>query len=94
MERPVRVRILDQEYLIRSEVGEEQVQSVARFVNDRLWAIRDGTEGLSERKTAILAAFDIASEYFQVLRERDALRAEIQKRARALNRQIDSVTGS
>jgi len=94
LERPVRVRILDQEYLIRSEVGEEQVQSVARFVNDRLWAIRDGTEGLSERKTAILAAFDIASEYFQVLRERDALRAEIQKRARALNRQIDSVTGS
>ena len=92
MEKPVRVRILDQEYLIRSEEGEEQVKSVAQFVDRRFREIRDNAKGLSETKTAILAAFHIASEYFQVLKDRDDLIEAIQDRARAMNQQIDSIS--
>jgi cell division protein ZapA len=85
LEKPVRVRILDQEYLIRSDEDEGHVQAIAQYVNERFKKIRDNTEGLSERKCAILLAFDIAGEYFQVLKERDHLVMDIQKRARALN---------
>jgi cell division protein ZapA len=60
-------------------------------VNKRFEEIKERTEGLSERKAAILAAFHIASEYFQLQKERDGRLAEIQKRARVLNEQIDSV---
>ena len=91
MEKPIRVKIFDYEYLIKSDEPEEQVQHIAQFVNDRFREIKDGAEGLSERKTAILAAFHIASDYFQLLKDRDDLVEDIQKRARALNYQIDSI---
>ena len=92
MEQPVRVTILDHEYLVRSDEDENQVQRVAKFVNERFTEIRDNSQGLSEGKTAILAAFHIASEYFQALKDRDDLAREVQSRARALNSQIDSST--
>lgn len=91
MEKPVKVKIFDHEYLIKSDENEEQVQKIAEFLNDRFNEIRADMEGLTEGKTAILAAFHIASDYFQVLRERDDLVRDIQNRARSLNSQIDSV---
>ena len=91
MEKPVTVTILDHEYRIKSDEDEENVRNIAQFVNDKFKAIIDSTNGLSERKTAILVAFDIASDYFQLLKERDGVTLDIQGRARALNQQIDSV---
>jgi len=93
LDQPVKVRILDHEYLIKSDVDQKQIQQVAEFVNERFKEIKDNAHGLSETKTAILAAFHIASEYFQALKERDDLAKQVQDRARALNVQIDSVTG-
>ena len=92
MEKPIKVKILDQEYLIKTSEDEEHVQRVAQFVNEKFREIKDKTEGLSEKKTAILAAFDVASEYFQILKERNDVFMDFQRRARALNYQIDSVT--
>ncbi|MBW1704496.1 MAG: cell division protein ZapA [Deltaproteobacteria bacterium] len=91
MEKPVTVTILGHEYRIKSDEDEERVRYIAQFVNDKFEAIIDSTDGLSERKTAILVAFDIASDYFQVLKERDGVAVDIQGRSRALNVQIDSV---
>jgi len=90
LEQPVRVKILDQEYLIRSEEGEEQIKRVADFVDERFREIREHSQGLSDTKTAILAAFHIASEYFQVLNDRNDLEKDLQNRVRALNMHIDS----
>jgi len=92
LEQPVKVRILDHEYFIRSDEGEEQVQRVAEFVDERFKEIRDNSQGLSETKTAIMAAFHIASEYFQVLKDRDDQEKDVQNRVRDLISQIDSIT--
>ncbi|MCP4728000.1 MAG: cell division protein ZapA [bacterium] len=92
MEQPVRVRILDHEYFIRSDEEEEQVQRVAEFVDERFKEIRDNSQGLSETKTAIMAAFHIASEYFQVLKDREDQEKDVQDRAREMISQIDSIT--
>ena len=73
VEQSVRVKILDHEYLIRSEEEEAQVRQVAEFVDETFREIRDNSQGLSETKTAILAAFHIASEFFQALKDRDVL---------------------
>ena len=91
MQKPIRVRILDQEYLIKSEEDEEVVQEIAEFVNVKLREIKENTQRLSEGKVAILAAFHIASDYFQLLKNRDILLKDIQRRAEALNYQIDSI---
>ena len=91
MEQPIRVRILDNEYLVRSDEDEELVHKIAQFVDQKFREVSDGALGLSENKTAILAAFHIASEYFQLLKERGDLLDDLQNRARAMNCQIDSV---
>lgn len=92
MEKPVRIRILDHEYLLRSDEDESSVQKIARFVNHKLDEIRAGAENLTESKAAILAAFYIASDYFQLRKERDEVVKKFDERLRSLNFQIDSVT--
>jgi cell division protein ZapA len=91
--QPVKVRILDREYLISGEEDREQVQRIAEYVNEKLREIQDNTEGLSEKKTAILAALNIASEYFNLLKERDDLLARLRQRTEILIHNIDSVMG-
>jgi cell division protein ZapA len=91
--QPVKVKILDQEYLIKSEEDSEQVYRIAEYVNEKLREIKDNTEGLSDKKVAMLAALTIASEYFQLLKQRDDLSANIRQRTKTLIYTIDSVMG-
>lgn len=93
MDKPVRIRILDEEYLIRSPETEERVLEIAGYVDAKFRAIQERADGLSVRKTAILAAFHIASEYFQAKQERDGLVRRIQDRVDAISSQIDSAVG-
>jgi len=89
--KPIKVRILNNEYLIKSEEDIEKVSKIAEYVDERLKEVNDNNEGLSEKKTAILAALNIASDYFQVLKERDDLLSNIRKRSKALINNIDSL---
>jgi len=90
MEKPIRIRILDHEYLLSSDEDEARVNEIAQFVDVKLGEIRDSGGKLSEGKVAILAAFHIASDYFQILRERDELMKNVQDRVRSLNAHIDA----
>lgn len=91
MENPIRIRILDNEYLLRSDEDPEQVKEIAKLVNEKLDEIRKNSDRLSEGKTAILAAFDIASDYLRLLKARDILLQDVQDRCRVMNRQIELV---
>ena len=90
--QPVKVRILDHEYLIKSNESKEQVHRIAEYVNDKLLEAMANTKGLSEKKTTILAALDIASEYFQLRDERNDLVTRLRERTESLIQHIDSVT--
>ena len=90
---PVKVRIRNAEYLIQGEDNEQQVQKIADYVNDKLKEIEQGAEGLSEKRTAILAALDIAGDYFQILSEKENLLSLMRKRTQSMIRSIDSVLG-
>ena len=87
----IKVKIYDQEYVIKSEESAEQLNLIAGYVNDKLKEIQEHTEGLSEKKMAILVALNIASEYFQAVREREDLLVNIRKKSEALVNNIDSV---
>ena len=90
---PVKVRIRNAEYLVQSEDNEQQVQRIADYVNEKLKEIEEGAEGLSEKRTAILAALDIAGDYFQILKEKENLLSSLRHRTQSLIRSIDSVLG-
>jgi cell division protein ZapA len=91
--QPIKVRILDSEYLIKTEEDEEWVLRIAEYVGAKLKEIQENTEGLTGKKEAILAALDIASDYFQLLRERDQRQAALRQRTETLICSIDSVMG-
>ena len=88
--QPIRVRIRNYEYLIKGEENEEQVYRIAEYVNDKLKEIEEETRGLTEKKAAILAALNIASDYFQLLKERDEMLTNIRKKTETLICNIDS----
>ena len=94
MEKPVKVRILNNEYLIKSEEEDiSELLKIAEYINKKAEEISEGSEGLSEKKTAILTALYIASDYFQALKERDALIADIRQRSMNLIHNIESLIG-
>ncbi len=90
MREPIRVRILDQEYLVKTEEDESRVREIANLLDEVFEEIRGNTEGLSDRKMIMLAAFQLASKYLQLQKQRDKLMEEIRNRVQRLNSQIDS----
>lgn len=89
----VKVRILDNEYIIESELDKSEVIEIAQFVDEKCREIRENTQGLTDKKIAILAAFEIASDYLKLLKKEDHLRDDIQKKVQALTYHIDSIIG-
>jgi len=85
----VRVRILDNEYIIESELDRAEIIEVAQFVDEKCREIRNAAQGLSEKKIAILAAFEIASDYLRLLKQE----INRQKKVQAISYNIDSAIG-
>ena len=67
MKSLVQVEIMGREYNIRSDEGEERVKKIARYVDEKLRKISEASKTTSTLNAAILAAMDIANEYFEAL---------------------------
>ena len=89
MDEKVKIKIKDKEYVIRGSDDREQILKVAAYVDKRLQEIGDSKKELSEDRTAILAALDIAGDYFQLLKEKEVLLAEINNRSKRLIQHLD-----
>jgi cell division protein ZapA len=79
MKSLVRVEILGREYNIRSDEGEERVQKIAQYVDEKLRKISEISKTTSTLNAAILAAMDIANEYFEALEGRTHLRQRMEQ---------------
>jgi cell division protein ZapA len=89
---PVKVKIRNQEYLIMCDEDEEKAHKIAEFVNEKMKEVEEETNGLSEKRTAILAALNIANDYFDLLKERDQIVGTVRQKTRALIETLDSAT--
>lgn len=91
MDKPIKIKIQDNEYLIRSKGNDtDNVYKIAEYVNEKLKETDEASKGISEKRAAILTALNIASDYFRVLEERDILLREIQNRSQSLISVINS----
>lgn len=85
MDRSIKIKILDNEYLIKSKGSNiDNVYKIAEYVNEKLRETGENSSGISEKRAAILTALNIASDYFNLLEERDHLLGEIQERSQSL----------
>ncbi len=91
MDRPIKIKIQDNEYLIRSKGNDtDNVYKIAEYVNEKLRETDEISKGMSEKRAAILTALNIASDYFRVVDERDRLLQEIQDKSQSLISAINS----
>jgi len=91
LDTSIKIKILDNEYLIRSNGNDsDNVYKIAEYVNNKLRETDENSSGISEKKAAILTALNIASDYFNLLDERDKLLEEIQNKSQSLISVINS----
>ncbi len=91
MGEKVKIKIRDREYALRGPDDRRQILKVAAYVDKKLKEINDTKKGLSDDKTAILAALDIAGDYFQLIKEKEDLLAEIDNRSQRLIQGLNMV---
>jgi cell division protein ZapA len=87
----VTIKIRDREYDIRGTDDKERMLKVAAYVDQKLRDISSLSKGLNNEKTAILAAIDIAGDYFQIVKEKEDLLREINNRSQRLMLNLHTV---
>jgi len=91
MGEKVKIKIRDKEYALRGPDDRNQILKVAAYVEKKLREIDDSKRGLSDDKTAILAALDIAGDYFQIIKEKEDLLAEVNNRSQRLIQSLNTM---
>lgn len=89
MKNLVRVEILGREFTVRSDEGEEQVKKIAEYVNQKIKEISEGMQTVSTMNAAILAALNIANDYFQILEQKKSDREDLDMKTERLIARIN-----
>ncbi len=85
----VRVEIYDQSYNLRGS-DPEIIERLAEFVDSRMRMVSEHTSTIDSLRVAVLAALNIADEYFALKKKYDAIDGEYIKRASRIGNVLDS----
>jgi cell division protein ZapA len=77
----VKVRILGDEYTLRTEASAEHTKAVAEHVDRTIRAILAGSSTMETQKAAILAALQITDELFREQQAMETVTADIRQLA-------------
>ncbi len=90
MKNLVRVEILGREYTVKSDEGEERVKNIAAYVNRKIKEVSEGSQTVSTLNLAILAALNIANDYFEAVEGQKIFWQSIEARSGRLLEMINS----
>ncbi len=92
--RTFEVKILGQRYKVRSDEKEEYVQGLAEYLNEQLAEVQKNTRTVATHNLAILAALNIADEFFKLKQEKSRLGKEVKDKVRHILKLIHSGTNA
>ncbi len=84
------VKILGNEYTIRSEAKETYIQEIAEYVNSKMQEISSSLSTSKPLQIAVLAAVHIADELFQIKQELSKLEARTSKMLEKIEKEIET----
>ena len=87
----IQVEIFGESYNVRADEDREYVEDLARYVDAKMKSITTTGGRGNSLKIAILAALNIADEYFKLQREHEGLRATLTEQAEELTEALDHV---
>ncbi|MBN2358920.1 MAG: cell division protein ZapA [Deltaproteobacteria bacterium] len=82
--RQMEVTMVGQKFKVRSDADESYVQTLAAYVDKKIADISKQTRTVTTRQVVLLAALDIADEYFRAHQKLKTLRHEVRRRSRRL----------
>ena len=85
----VTVEILGQRYPIRSSLDTTYVTELATYVDQKMRTAADRTAGGDSVRVAVLAALNIADEYFRYRKSGSAIRGDVNEVAQELEQLVD-----
>ena len=89
MPRPVTIKVFDREYSVESDLGDQEMRDIARYVDEKIREVMAITRNASTQNLAILAALNIARDYYLEKSGVDRIRAEFDEKCEALIREIE-----
>lgn len=89
MESKVKVKIYGNTYSIQGDTSPEYILHLAEYVNDRMENISRNISNSNPLQIAILAALNIADEYFQLQEIKGDLSGEMEQKTKVLISMLD-----
>ena len=71
VKKTTEISIMGQKFMIKSDSNDDYVRRVAEFVDMKIDDVMQSTKSVASLNVAILAAMNIADEYFKFRKERD-----------------------
>ena len=84
------VNIFGHDYTVKTDADSEYIQKIANYVDEKMGEIMRNTKTVSTLNVAILAALNIADDFFKEVQKREELITEVEHRSEELVKTIDS----
>ena len=85
----VKVTIFGQTYTINGEAPREYISQIAEYLDGKMEEVRVNCSITNPTHVAILAALNVADEYFQLKNRKSGIDSEVERRALALISMLD-----
>jgi len=85
----VRVNIFGQPYNIKGDASSDYIQQLAEYLNEKMEDVSRNVSSSNSLQIAILAALNIADEYFQIRSMNTGIEGAVEEKARELISLLD-----
>ena len=87
----LKVKILGQDYVIRSSAGQKYLNEVSAYVNEKMEEIKaSGIDDSQQLRIAVLAAMNITDELFSYKKEKQQFVDKVEAKTMAITEFIDN----
>lgn len=92
MKKPIEIKIMGQKFMVRSDSGEDYVNRVAQFVDEKMAEVLKGSKSVASLNVAILGAMNIADEFMKYKNEKENKLQQAEKKIKDIIELIDIQT--
>ena len=87
----LKVKILGQDYVVRSSAGQKYLNEVSAYVNEKMEEIKaSGIDDSQQLRIAVLAAMNITDEFFSFKKEKQKFVDKVEAKTLAITEFIDN----
>lgn len=89
MKKTFEVTLLNQKFNLKTDNDPKYVQRVSDYVNKKIFEVQEKTKSVSSLNVALLAALNIADDFFKIKESNKELKQEAGKKVKEIVNFID-----